>query len=213
MGWDTGRRKMANKQAYKNLGSKNNNPSREKVPKDAMKKALSSAMYWFNREIPKTDDEFAERLNEFFQHCEEANEIPTIEKMSLALGTYRQKVWEWEVQETKGRLVSDMLKKAKQIISTMDAELAMTGKIQPVVYIFRSKNFYGMRDQVDISAASEGSAGGIFFDQKALENRYGNMQIPHDSRPDSLPFTHESNTENEHESMAENVPDAGTIKE
>ena len=188
---------MANKQAYKNLGDRNNNPKRENLPKDAVKKALGSALYWYKREVPETEEEFAERLNEFFQHCEEANEIPTIEKMALALGSYRQKVWEWEVQETKGRLVSDMLKKAKSIISTMDAELAMTGKIQPVVYIFRSKNFYGMRDQVDISATNETGNGGVFFDQRQLENRYAGMV---ENRP----------PENMHalpENIAEPVPD------
>ena len=188
---------MANKQAYKNLGDRNNNPKRENLPKDAVKKALGSALYWYKREIPETEEEFAERLNEFFQHCEEANEIPTIEKMALALGSYRQKVWEWEVQETKGRLVSDMLKKAKSIISTMDAELAMTGKIQPVVYIFRSKNFYGMRDQVDISASNETGNGGVFFDQRQLENRYAGM-------------VENSPPENMHalpENIAEPVPD------
>lgn len=166
---------MANKQAYKNLGDRNNNPKRENLPKDAVKKALGSALYWYKREVPETEEEFAERLNEFFEHCYETNEVPTVEKMCLALGTYREQVWKWETQEIKGRLVSNMLKKAKSMISVMDAELAMTGKIQPVVYIFRSKNFYGMRDQVDISASNESGNGGVFFDQRQLENRYAGM--------------------------------------
>ena len=168
---------MANKQAYKNLGDRNNNPKRDNLPKDAVKKALGSAMYWYKREVPKTDEEFAERLNEFFEHCYETNEIPTVEKMALALGTYREQVWKWETQEIKGRLVSNMLKKAKSMISVMDAELAMTGKIQPVVYIFRAKNYYGMKDQVDFST-SENGQGGAFFDQKALELRYRNNAVP-----------------------------------
>lgn len=166
---------MANKQAYKNLGDRNNNPKRENLPKDAVKKALGSALYWYKREVPETEEEFAERLNEFFEHCYETNEVPTVEKMCLALGTYREQVWKWETQEIKGRLVSNMLKKAKSMISVMDAELAMTGKIQPVVYIFRAKNYYGMRDQVDISATNESGNGGVFFDQRQLENRYAGM--------------------------------------
>jgi hypothetical protein len=32
----------------------------------------------------------------------------------------------------------------------MDAELAAEGRIQPVVYLFRSKNFYGMKDQQEM---------------------------------------------------------------
>lgn len=186
-----------NPEGWKNLGDKTNNPNREKVPREAMKKALGSALYWFKKEEPKTEEEFAERLNEFFQHCEEAGEVPTVEKLALALGTYRQKVWEWEVNQTRGRLISDMLKRAKAIISTMDAELAMTGKIQPVVYIFRSKNFYGMRDQVDISATNESGNGGVFFDQRQLENRYAGMV---ENRPPE-------NMQALPENIAEKVPD------
>lgn len=163
---------MANKQGYKNLKNQVKFGIND-APPEAVNHALKSIMHWQRREIPATDEEFAERLNEFFQRCCENNEIPTVEKMAIALGTYRQHLWEWEVQETKGRLVSDMIKRAKAMISAMDAELAMTGKIQPVVYIFRAKNYYGMKDQVDFST-SENGQGGAFFDQKALELRYRN---------------------------------------
>lgn len=43
-----------------------------------------------------------------------------------------------------------MVKKAKQILASIDAELVSSGKIPQVVYIFRSKNFYGMSDQQEI---------------------------------------------------------------
>ena len=42
------------------------------------------------------------------------------------------------------------IKKAKNTIATMDAELAQEGKIQPVVYMFRAKNYYGMKDQQEV---------------------------------------------------------------
>jgi hypothetical protein len=43
-----------------------------------------------------------------------------------------------------------MIKNAKQIIAGIDAKLAAEGKIPQVVYIFRAKNFYGMKDQQDV---------------------------------------------------------------
>ena len=43
-----------------------------------------------------------------------------------------------------------MIKKAKEILAGMDAELVSTGKIPQVTYIFRAKNFFGMRDQTDL---------------------------------------------------------------
>ena len=45
---------------------------------------------------------------------------------------------------------ANILKKAKNLIASMDAELAQEGKIQPVVYMFRAKNFYGMTDKQEV---------------------------------------------------------------
>ena len=75
---------------------KNNNPTGNKNmsveksfkgDKSEIGQILNNSLYWFNRPIVKTDEECAERLNEFFKHCTENNEIPTVEKMALALGT------------------------------------------------------------------------------------------------------------------------------
>jgi len=44
-----------------------------------------------------------------------------------------------------------MIKKAKQILASIDAELVSSGKIPQVVYIFRAKNFYQMSDQQEIT--------------------------------------------------------------
>ncbi len=43
-----------------------------------------------------------------------------------------------------------MIKKAKQIMASMDANLVSENKIPQVTYIFRSKNFYNMRDQAEV---------------------------------------------------------------
>ena len=43
-----------------------------------------------------------------------------------------------------------MIQKAKEILAAIDAELVSHGKIPQVTYIFRSKNFFGMRDQTDV---------------------------------------------------------------
>jgi hypothetical protein len=40
-----------------------------------------------------------------------------------------------------------MIKKAKDLIAAYDANLVAEGKLNPVTYIFRSKNYYGMKDQ------------------------------------------------------------------
>lgn len=95
----------------------------------------------------KDDDELAERLGFFFETCMNTGQIPTVEKMCLAIGYAHQSVWAWEakVEPCSARRL-DLVKKAKQLLGSIDAELAVSGKINPIVYIFRSKNFFGMKD-------------------------------------------------------------------
>ena len=117
---------------------------------DDIRQIAGNILYWYKRDIVKTDEECAERLDEFFQHISETGEIPTVEKMCLALGTTRKTVWEWETGKVCGGRRSAMIQKAKEILAAMDAELVSHGKIPQVTYIFRSKNFFGMRDQTDV---------------------------------------------------------------
>lgn len=46
--------------------------------------------------------------------------------------------------------MSDVVKKAKDLISTLEAELARDGEINSTVYIFRAKNYFGMTDKQEI---------------------------------------------------------------
>lgn len=50
----------------------------------------------------------------------------------------------------KGDGMSDIIKKAKEFIATMEAELARDGEINSTVYIFRAKNYFGMSDKQEI---------------------------------------------------------------
>lgn len=99
------------------------------------------------------DDELCDRLNTFFKSCQENEQLPSIEKMLLSLGKTR----DWYGNILSGRQIGfssntiQILMRAKEIIAAIDADLAAQGKIQPVVYIFRAKNFYGMSDNVDVN--------------------------------------------------------------
>lgn len=115
-----------------------------------IKESLSNILYWRKHEAVKTDEECAERLDEFFTRMNETGEIPTVEKMALALGVSRQAVWQWETGLYGTPERQKMIKKAKEILAALDAELVSRGKIPQVTYIFRAKNFYGMRDQAEV---------------------------------------------------------------
>ena len=121
-------------------------------------KAIHNAFQYYNRSIVKSDEECAQRINAYFQDCFEQQMIPTVENLSLALGTTRATVWEWENGRKCSAVRADMVKKAKQILASVDAELVASGKIPQVVYIFRAKNFYGMADQQEITINANNNA-------------------------------------------------------
>ena len=127
----------------------------------------------------KTDEELCDRLNWFFDVCRETNQLPTVEKMCLAIGYDRATVWDW----INGRcgcgispVAPDILKKAKNLIASLDAELAQEGKIQPVVYMFRAKNYYGMKDQQDVVLTP--NQGENFQDRATIEAKYAELPSP-----------------------------------
>ena len=127
---------------------------------------------------PKTEEELCERLNWFFQTCQETNQLPTVEKMCLALSMPRSTVFDWESGNTRGLgpATSDILKKAKNLIASLDAELAQEGKIQPVVYMFRAKNYYGMKDQQDVVVTP--NQAGDLPDRATIEAKYAELPSP-----------------------------------
>ncbi len=117
--------------------------------REEISQIIQESYQFFNLPKVQTDEECAERLNQYFQLCAERGQIPTVEDMALALGTIRQTLWEWE-QGSKGAARRDMVKKAKEILAGIDAKLVSQGKIPQVTYIFRAKNFFGMRDQQEV---------------------------------------------------------------
>ena len=141
-----------------------------------MAKVLHNAVEFFNVGLKpvKSNDELCERLNYFFAECERTQQLPTVEKMCLCIGYPRTT----ETGVHRGKWVSEetsvILKKAKEILAAIDAELAQEGKIQPVIYVFRSKNFYGMKDVSETiltpNMQSEKTAEELINESKLLPN-------------------------------------------
>lgn len=139
------------------------------------RKALDAVTYFQGLPMVQTDVDVANRLNMFFDRCHETGEAPTVEKMCLALGTYYVKVNEWEhnrrLRPGMSQATTEMIRKAKQMIAAYDAELVMSGQLNATAYFFRSKNYYGMKDQVEQVITSKE----IEQTYEDLEKRYGEV--------------------------------------
>lgn len=144
-----------------------------------MAKCIENNLVFFNIGLKpvKSDEELAERLDFFFMECARTQQLPTLEKMSNCIGYHRQTLMDWEIGKNKGFSpdTSIIIKKAKQILASMDAELASEGRIQPVVYLFRSKNFYGMKDQQEMVLTPN---------QQLSETDYQNVASKYSQLPD-----------------------------
>lgn len=125
-----------------------------------VQEALGSVMYWMQRgreSKPSTNAEIQNRCDEYLQVCYETGQRMTVEKLALALGITRKCLWEWEqANDERGNIIQ----KAKDMIACYDADMVTAGRMNPVPYIFRAKNYYGMRDTQDIVVTPNNPVGG-----------------------------------------------------
>ena len=107
--------------------------------------------------LPKvrSDEELIHRLDEFFHHCAEQGKIPTVEEMEMSTGYSHGGLADIISGRNPGfsTETKNILKRAREFLKTFDAKLVITGELNPIVYFFRSKNYYGMVDKQEISVS------------------------------------------------------------
>lgn len=117
---------------------------------EEVSQTLANCLRWYRMPKVQSVEELQERIEFFFVTCFENGEIPTWEKLCLSTGFTRSALWEWATGvsvSSLGAPAGDLVKKAKDFLATFESEMVTNGKINPVVYIFRAKNYFGMKDQ------------------------------------------------------------------
>lgn len=116
---------------------------------------VQKAYVLFDRPRAVTDDDVCDSFNWYFsEYLPKTGAFPTIEGLSLACGVDRRTLEDWKngnLSPTRSAIVQ----KGVGILAELDAQLVQNGKIPQVVYIFRSKNFYGMQDAVKVEHVSK----------------------------------------------------------
>ena len=115
-------------------------------------RCVAETIRTYNMPPVKDDDELEQRLADYFQHCAVTGERPTVEQMAQCTGWPIKEVYDWETGRLKGfsPATGTIVKKAKAFLRVFDAKMVAEGALNPVVYIFRAKNYYGMKDQQDL---------------------------------------------------------------
>lgn len=132
-------------------------------------RCIRNCMTFYGLPIVKSDEECRERLEWFFDTCGQTGQLPTVEKMVMSLGAVKSTVFNWENGEGCSQVRMNLIKKAKEFIASFESEMVTEGKINPVVYIFRAKNYFGMKDQQDVVLKPESPLGDT-VDQARLES-------------------------------------------
>lgn len=120
--------------------------------KETISAVLSETLRCWNMgdDRPNTDDDIYTRSQEYIQSCIDRGQRPTVENYCLALGYPRQTVHRWKNGENCSAIRSDIIKKAFDCFAAFDAGMASAGKLNAVLYFFRAKNYYDMRDQQEL---------------------------------------------------------------
>ena len=97
---------------------------------------------------PETDQEVEQTIDRYIDTCIRLQIRPGIEGMALACHVTRQTLWNWEVsQSRRGKAVSN----AKQLLSALLEQWALSGRLNPATHCFLAKNHFGYTDTSEVS--------------------------------------------------------------
>ena len=121
--------------------------------KEMIAKIIGEVRMSFEMPMPKNDDELEQRVVDYFELCERRQMIPTMEELSMYIGFSKEYVSDVRRGKTNGfsPRTKEICNRITAAMSAIDAKLAMTGRVRDAIYIFRSKNFYGMKDQQEVT--------------------------------------------------------------
>ena len=142
------------KMGRRNIGAMQN---RDNLPRDDVKKQLGFALKIaaINTGRVKSPDELADRFKQLFDLSFEEGILPRYEHLVLVSGLPKSTFYDYgneNYQYVPDPRYSEVIKGAKALISASEAGLASTGKIPAPVYIFRAKNYEGLKDVQEIQA-------------------------------------------------------------
>ena len=117
----------------------------------------------------KTPEEMELVIETWWNDCMAKGLYPTKRGLALALGTTYDRLSEWR-KGSRGSAYSSVIKNVDELIAEVDEQLVMDGVINPVLYMFRSKNYHGLRDKVEHSV--ETTAVEYMKTREELETEY-----------------------------------------
>lgn len=111
----------------------------------------------------QSNHELEERSIEYLRMCSDKRIPPTWEGLALYCGYSRSTLWDMMAGRHKGfpdetesgATTSAIVKKLRELFAAFDGTMAVTGGFNPVSYIFRSSNYYGLQQKTTVAIEPE----------------------------------------------------------
>lgn len=97
---------------------------------------------------PKTDDEVAKRIDDYFDFCQHSSIRPGIESLCMSLHISRTTLFRWNNGDDCSPYRQELIQLAKSFIGAFLEQAMLGGKISPPSGIFLMKNWLNYKDTV-----------------------------------------------------------------
>ena len=104
---------------------------------------------------PKTNEEVQQRVNKYFEFCENSSIRPGIESLCCALHITRQTLYRWSNGIDCDKERQEIVGGAKSFISAFLEQASLSGQVNPPVGIFLMKNWLGYKDTLSIEQSMD----------------------------------------------------------
>lgn len=157
---------LRDEEFYKSYGNKKGQylPSVQRVKawmssednRDFLSEVISAGRRAFKQKTVRSNEELVRRIDEYFAVIQGRRVPPTVEEFCLYLGMNTATVYDIMNGHQQGFPdyasagdTGTLLKKAIDVLHVTDAVQAMKKMTDNTVYIFRSKNYYGLQDKAE----------------------------------------------------------------
>ena len=129
---------------------KNNLPTKKlsELESATVQGIVTNVKQLYDKGKPETDEEVAQRIDEFFGLCERTSLRPGIETMCMSLHISRQTLLNWSRGDGCSRERKELVNGARAFIHAFLEQASLSGKLNPATSIFLLKNWCGYRDTV-----------------------------------------------------------------
>ena len=101
-------------------------------------------------------EELENNIQEYFDLCTDKQVVPTVTSLALWLGVNKDTIYAHA--NNPNSPFSDIIKNCITYLHSIMQNGTIDGKINPVTYIFISKNDYSMRDDKNIQVTAQGNS-------------------------------------------------------